>query len=51
MKKITLTIVAVNLMVAIFAQKNIDKAIFKTFDKGESYYYSTILKGINQYQK
>lgn len=34
---------------SVFSQKNIDKAIFKTFDKGESYYYNSILKDINNY--
>ena len=51
MRNITLSLAILLFTFSAIAQKNNDKAIFKTFDKGESFYYSTILKGINQYQE
>ncbi len=51
MKKLSISLILAVTFLSVFAQKNEDKAVFKTFDKGESFYYSTILKGINQYQE
>jgi bleomycin hydrolase len=51
MKKTILLFVGIAFLSQLFAQDHEDKAVFKKFDKGESYYYSTILSGINSYQK
>ncbi|OYT15822.1 MAG: peptidase C1 [Bacteroidetes bacterium 4572_77] len=36
---------------SLSAQNQQDKAIFINYDKGESYYYSTILSGVNSFDK
>jgi len=49
-KTIAITTIAILSISSIFAQ-NKDKGSFQVYDKGESYYYSTILKDINAVEK
>jgi len=51
MKKTSIIIISLLMMSNIFAQKHQDQAVFKSYDKGESYYYSTILSGVNSFDK
>jgi len=44
MEKIFMFVALVTISISVTAQK--DHAVFKTYDKGESYYYNTILKDI-----
>ena len=50
MKKTIAITIAILSVSSIFAQ-NKDKGSFQVYDKGESYYYSTILKDINAVEK
>ncbi len=51
MKKYFILTAALIFAFGVFAQKNQDQATFTTYDKGESYYYSTILSGVTSYDK
>ncbi len=50
MIKKPLTIILFLLITNYIFSQNKDKAIFKTYEKGESYYYNTILKDISNYK-
>jgi len=49
-QKIFIIIILLLISTLSFSQ-NKDKAVFKTYDKGESYYYNTILKDISSYKQ